>query len=275
MLERRTKRDESDNSPGFINFRLDEELTKAERILATMLASQSMGPGRGVLQAARGLAFLRVTKVGFAFSGRFGTGIVLAKLADDSWSAPSAIGTIGLSVGFQIGAQVADFLIVLNTQEAVDSFSAGGQVALGGQIGAVAGPVGLSREAGVAAQPKAMAPIYTYSISKGLFAGVSLEGSVINERSAVNERHYAKQVRAKQLLAGEISPTAACAKLHAALNALDNDRDDGPQYNAYERPGGVEPPVARSPMAAREASLNPSYAEATAPVAHAYVSNPF
>jgi hypothetical protein len=130
--------------------------------------------------------------------------------------------------------------------------------------------VGLSREAGVSAHPKAMAPIYTYSISKGLFAGVSLEGSVINERSAVNERHYAKQVRVAQLLAGEVPPTAAAAKLHAALNALDNDRDDEPAYNiSFDRPGGVEPP------AAREASSTPSYAEATAPVAHAFVSNPF
>lgn len=61
------------------------------------------------------------------------------------------------------GAQIADFLIVLNTHEAVVAFSGGGQVTVGGQVGAVAGPVGASREAAVAAQPSAVAPIYTVS----------------------------------------------------------------------------------------------------------------
>ena len=88
-------------------------------------------------------------------------------------------------MGFQFGAQVADFLIILNEEEAVRSFSSGGAFNLGGQIGAVAGPVGASREAAVSAQLDLIAPIYTYSISKGLFAGISIEGTVINERNSV------------------------------------------------------------------------------------------
>mmetsp|Transcript_10557 Transcript_10557/g.33747 ORF Transcript_10557/g.33747 Transcript_10557/m.33747 type:complete len:359 (+) Transcript_10557:49-1125(+) len=224
-LERREKRDEAGPGPGLVNFRLDEEIDKAERILKLMLASPKSGPAPEILQKAKGLAFLRVTKVGFAFSGRFGSGLVVARLPDGGWSAPSAIGTVGVSMGFQLGAQIADFLIVLNTEEAVAAFSGGGQVSVGGQVGAVAGPVGASREASVSAtttEKPSAAPIYTYSISKGLFAGVSLEGSVVNERNAVNERHYASPgIRAKQILTGLVRPMPTCANLHAALAQLD------------------------------------------------------
>ena len=132
-----------------------------------------------MLRRARGLAFLRVTKAGFALSARFGTGCVVARLGDGSWSGPSAIGTVGASVGFQFGAQVADFLIVLNDDRALQSFSGGGAFSLGGQIGAVAGPVGASREGAASMTLDNLAPIYTYSISKGLFAGISIEGTEV------------------------------------------------------------------------------------------------
>ena len=196
----------------------------------------------------RAQAFLRVTKAGFAFSARFGTGLVVARLPRGGWSAPSAIGTVGASFGFQLGAQVADFLVVLNTDAALRwrggvrlrgekraastaregrrprrrSFSEGGAVSLGAQLGAVAGPIGASREASVAAQPSAAAPVFTYSLSRGLFAGVSLEGSSINERNSVNERHYQRVgVRASELLQGLVPPRPAARGLLSALDALD------------------------------------------------------
>lgn len=225
-LERRRPRSEEAPGPGFVNFRMDEECAKAERILKLMLASPKSGPSRGVLEAARGLAFLRVTKVGFAFSGRFGTGLVVARLKDGGWSAPSAIGTVGLSMGFQAGAQVADFLIVLNTRAAVTAFSGGGHLTIGAQLGAVAGPLGASREAGVAGQPEALAPIYTYAIAKGIFLGASLEGAAINERTSVNERHYARAVRASEILAGAVEPMPSALELMSALAALNAPEED-------------------------------------------------
>mmetsp|Transcript_30904 Transcript_30904/g.99711 ORF Transcript_30904/g.99711 Transcript_30904/m.99711 type:complete len:364 (-) Transcript_30904:43-1134(-) len=233
-FERREKRGgESTLGPGW-NFRIDEEVDKAERILALMLASPNAGPPRSVLRNAKGLAFLRITKLGLAISARVGTGLVVARLSSGGgWSPPSAIGTVGVSFGFQLGAQLADFLVVLNTEQAVAAFSGGGQVTLAGQIGAVAGPIGASREAGVAAQPKAVAPIFTYSMSKGLFVGVSLEGSVINERNSVNERHYGRPgIRARDVLTGAVAPTLAAAKLIAALLALDDGNNPGAVYSA-------------------------------------------
>ena len=221
-VERRVATAQGDLGSGLVNFRLDEECDKAERILAKMLASPTTGPPTHVLRRARGLAFLRVTKAGFALSARFGTGCVVARLGDGSWSGPSAIGTVGASVGFQFGAQVADFLIVLNDDRALQSFSGGGAFSLGGQIGAVAGPVGASREGAASMTLDNLAPVYTYSISKGLFAGISIEGTVINERNSVNERHYAfPGVRARQVLAGDVPPRGPAARLLAALRALD------------------------------------------------------
>ena len=188
---------------------------------------------------------MRVTKAGFAFSARFGTGLVVARLPRGGWSAPSAIGTVGASFGFQLGAQVADFLVVLNTDAALrwrggvrlrgekraastareggDDHGAGPSPrAAPSRSARSSAPIGASREASVAAQPSAAAPVFTYSLSRGLFAGVSLEGSSINERNSVNERHYQRVgVRASELLQGLVPPRPAARGLLSALDALD------------------------------------------------------
>src|SRR6188474_562770 len=77
-----------------------------------------------VLRDAKGVAILTVTKAGFVLSGRGGTGVVVAR-TDGGWSGPSAIGTGGIGVGFQVGLQVSEYVIILNTQEAVNSFAKG------------------------------------------------------------------------------------------------------------------------------------------------------
>jgi SH3 domain-containing YSC84-like protein 1 len=96
---------------------------------------------RKVLRNAHGLAIMRVVKVGFVFSGKGGEGVVLAR-TDNGWSGPSFIGTGGAGWGLQIGAQVTDFVFVLNNRDAVQGFSRGGNVTLGGEVSAAAGPVG-------------------------------------------------------------------------------------------------------------------------------------
>src|SRR5205809_6280022 len=94
-----------------------------------------------VMRAARGLAILTVTKAGFIGSVRGGTGIVVAR-TDTGWSGPSAIGTGGIGVGFQAGAEVSELVIVLNTPAAVDAFAKGGNVTLGADLRAAVGPGG-------------------------------------------------------------------------------------------------------------------------------------
>lgn len=166
-----------------------------------------------VLRDAKGLAILTVTKAGFVVSGRGGTGVIVAR-TDNGWSAPSAIGTGGIGVGFQAGVQVSEYVIVLNTQEAVNAFSKGSNVTLGANLSAAIGPVGRSAEAGAAPQ----AAIYTYSRSQGIFAGVSLEGTVIATRYKANEEYYEKPVYVGDILGGNVKPPADAQKLLDVLS---------------------------------------------------------
>ncbi|KAJ1797586.1 hypothetical protein LPJ59_003042 [Coemansia sp. RSA 2399] len=170
----------------------------------------------GILEKAKGIAFLTVLKAGFIWSGRIGSGLVVARLPDGNWSAPAAIGLAGAGVGGQIGAELTDFVMVLTTDSAVKAFSHGGNVTLGANLGVAAGPWGRSAEASGAVRN--FAPVLSYSRSKGLFAGVSLEGSAIIGRKDANEKLYGRKLTAEQLLRGEQPPPPEAAPLYRALN---------------------------------------------------------
>lgn len=166
-----------------------------------------------VMRDAKGLAILTITKAGFIFSGRGGTGIVVARTGK-GWSGPSGIGSGGVGVGFQAGAKVTEFVIVLNTDKAVGAFAKGGNVTLGGALSIAAGPVGRAAEANVALQ----AAMYSYSRSQGVFGGVSLEGTVIGARTDANKEYYGKPVKAKDILAGKVKPPAGAQELLKELS---------------------------------------------------------
>jgi lipid-binding SYLF domain-containing protein len=103
---------------------------------------------RGVLRHARGLAVTSVVKAGFIFSGKGGHGVVVAR-TNHGWSGPSFVGTGGAGWGLQIGAEMTDFVIVLNNAAAMRAFSRGGNVTIGADVSAAAGPVGRAAEADV------------------------------------------------------------------------------------------------------------------------------
>jgi hypothetical protein len=107
-----------------------------------------------------------VLKAGFVFSGKAGSGVVIARLPDGSWSAPSCIATGGLGWGLQIGADITDFVIVLNSEDSVKAFSMGGNMTIGGNISASAGPIGTGGS--VQASLAHPAPMFSYSKSKGM-----------------------------------------------------------------------------------------------------------
>ena len=166
-----------------------------------------------ILINARGLAIISVVKAGFILSAKAGEGVVVARTGH-GWSGPSFIGTGGAGGGPQIGAQVTDFIIVLNTERAIWAFSKGGNVTLGADLSVAAGPVGRAAEADVTPR----AAIYTYSKSKGLFIGASLEGAVIGTRKGANDRYYGQPVSAYDILRGSVAPPAGAANLRAALS---------------------------------------------------------
>ncbi|KAF2670105.1 DUF500-domain-containing protein [Microthyrium microscopicum] len=199
---------------------MKSECKKAAKILTSFVdPNQALGQDKiippDILARAKGLAILSVVKIGFLGSGRVGSGLVIARLPDGTWSAPSAIGTGGAGFGGQIGLEFTDFVFILNSNDAVKTFSQAGSVTLGGNVGIAAGPVGRSAEAAGAASMKGVSGVFAYSRTKGLFAGVSLEGSVIIERKDANAKLYNRTVSAASLLGGSIpAPTEADALLH-------------------------------------------------------------
>jgi lipid-binding SYLF domain-containing protein len=136
----------------------------------------------------------------------------VARTPDGGWSDPSFIGTGGAGWGLQIGAQITEFVFVLNTREAVRAFSRDGNVTIGVDLSAAAGPVGRDLQASLTPR----AAIYAYSRSEGLFAGVSLEGAVIATQKTANRRYYGRPVRSTDILQGRVRSRRA-GVLRAAL----------------------------------------------------------
>jgi lipid-binding SYLF domain-containing protein len=191
---------------------MQDDVDQAISIFTRFNEMPEQGIPKAVLKDARGLAILTVAKAGFIVSGRGGSGVVVARTGK-GWSPPSAIATGGAGFGLQIGAQVSEFVLVLNTDAAVKAFSREGNVSLGTDLSVAAGPVGRS----IGAQVVPTAAVYTYSRSQGLFAGISLEGTVIGTRKELNAEYYGRPVTAEQILSGKIKAPAGAKKLQRVL----------------------------------------------------------
>ncbi|XP_074521116.1 SH3 domain-containing YSC84-like protein 1 isoform X2 [Halichoeres trimaculatus] len=201
---------------------LKSEAKKAAKILRDFTEiSNRNGPDKlipaHVIAKAEGLAIISVIKAGFMITARGGSGIVIARLADRRWSAPSAIGIAGLGGGFEIGVEVSDLVIILNQRRAIEAFTKGGNLTLGGNCTVAVGPMGRNVEADVAL--RSTAAVFTYCRSRGLFAGISLEGSYLIERKETNRKFYSREIRASAILNGDVEPPAECFDLYHVLDA--------------------------------------------------------
>ncbi|XP_061780171.1 SH3 domain-containing YSC84-like protein 1 isoform X2 [Nerophis lumbriciformis] len=232
---------------------LKSEAKKAAKILREFTEiSNRNGPDKlipaHVIARAEGLAIISVVKAGFVITARGGSGIVIARLADRRWSAPSAIGIAGLGGGFEIGVEVSDLVIILNQRRAIDAFTKGGNLTLGGNCTVAVGPIGRNVEADVALRN--LSAIYTYCRSRGLFAGISLEGSYLIERKDTNRKFYARSVRASGILNGDVEPPQECYDLYHILDSYtDAYVDDWTSKNA---PVKSSRPPARPPAPSQQ-----------------------
>jgi lipid-binding SYLF domain-containing protein len=198
----------------------------------------------------------------FLLVSPIGTGLVISRLNDsieNCWSAPSAIGTVGVSWGALIGVDLTDYVILLNTDESVKAFMTVGQVTVGGGLEVAVGPIGRSGSADLhVSSTGTIAPAYSYSHSRGIFAGVSLDGSVIMTRDNVNYNFYGRQVTPEEILTGHIPPPRAGKPLYHALNealaAIPDDHSKPPPVmgklinmtQQYHIAPHVPPPVSSS-----------------------------
>ncbi|CAH0475567.1 unnamed protein product [Peronospora belbahrii] len=244
---------------------MEKEIVKAAGILdscfRSTVSADSAIPAE-MIQNAVGLAFLTVVKAGMVWTGKMGTGIVIARLADGSWSPPSGIGTAGMGFGAEIGGEIIDFLIVLGSPSAVKTFKKGTQVSVGAGIDLAVGPVGRAAGASVNAGGGGISGNYTYSHAKGAFAGVGLHGSTFVVRGAMNSQFYGRKVTPNEILSGQVTPLpGSCDVLFDAirracgqqgLNAGRNPNLLGPS-NSYH--GSNEAPDAADHAAAARASF--------------------
>jgi len=173
--------------------RADETLNRIENckaVLQGVLDLPEKGIPPALLDNATAVAIVPdVVKLAFVVGGRHGSGVLLVREGDGGWSLPVFIQLSGGSLGWQIGAQSTDVVLVFKDRQRVDSLLKG-QFTLGADASVAAGPVGRQAEAATNARMKA--EIYSYARSRGIFAGVSLEGSKLAVDQDADQAFYGR-----------------------------------------------------------------------------------
>jgi lipid-binding SYLF domain-containing protein len=189
----------------------------ATTVLNEMMRARDKAIPGAILEKAEAIAiFPGVKKAGFVVGGQWGRGIISVRDAETrKWSSPAFLTLTGGSVGAQIGGTEIDVILVIMNRSGVEHLLSN-QVKLGAEMSAAAGPIGRASEASTDVQLQAQ--ILSYSRSRGLFAGVTVNGSVIKEDVDANTRFYEKTLSSEDIVferAGT-SPTSVTT-LKAAL----------------------------------------------------------
>jgi lipid-binding SYLF domain-containing protein len=177
-----------------------ERALKAGAALDSIMASPDQEIPKELLAKAHGIAVIpNVVKGAFLAGGRFGKGLVSARDEKGEWGTPMYVDIGGGSFGLQIGVEATDLILVFTEPEGLREMLKD-NLKLGADAGAVAGPVGRRVEAGT--NLTFDSPIYSYSRNKGVFAGVSLDGSVLAVDDSANEDVYGKNLTGTDILLG-------------------------------------------------------------------------
>lgn len=194
-----------------------ERVDRAREVFQDLITAADRAVPESLLVRTRAIAiFPRVLKAALGFGGRYGKGVVSCRDSAGQWSPPAFLTLTGGSWGLQIGAESAEvvlfFMSERGTRSLLDS-----KFTLGGKVGVAAGPVG--RTAEVATDLKLDAEIYSYARSKGLFAGLSLEGARLAPDNKSIESFYGEPVSARALLFDHKAPRVppAAEKLMQSL----------------------------------------------------------
>jgi len=159
-----------------------------------------------------------VLKAAIGIGGSFGRGVMVCRSGEHftgSWGAPAMYALEGANIGFQLGGQATDFVLLVMNQRGAESLMSS-KVKLGADAAAAAGPKG--RTATAATDVVMRAEILSYSRSRGLFAGISLEGSTLRPDNGANEKLYGKKLTAEDILRhGKVGRPAAASILDAEL----------------------------------------------------------
>lgn len=184
-----------------------ERVAEAATVLTEIMSIPENSIPEELMARAHGIAVIpHVVKGAFGIGGQWGKGLMSQRREDGSWSQPAYIEIGGGSFGLQIGVQASDIVLVFTDEDGLRGVLKG-KLKLGADASATAGPVG--RKAEVGTDILLRSAVFAYSRSKGLFAGISLDGSVIGIDDSANEKIYGKSVTGEQILLGKTVPTNA------------------------------------------------------------------
>ncbi len=185
-------------SPAMADARLAQKIQTSEDVLRELLSAPDHEVPEELLERARCVAILPgVVKGAFGWGGKHGRGVLSCRGGELGWSAPVFVRISGGSFGFQIGVQAADVVLFLMSERSVKSLLKS-QFTLGGDVSVAAGPLGRSAEASTDA--RLQAEIYSYAKTRGLFAGISVEGSRLAPHLKSMIRYYGRPLDARALL---------------------------------------------------------------------------
>jgi len=208
--------------PALAQKKEQQRLRDSYEVMKQILAAPDKGIPQDLLNKAECVVvFPSVKKAAFVFGASYGRGVMTCRTGENfrgPWSAPAFFALEGGSFGLQIGGEATDFvLLVMNEQGARSVMSS--KVKLGGDASVAAGPVG--RAASAETDIAMNAEILSWSRNKGIFAGLSLEGSTLRSDDDANDNLYGKELNAKQiLLQGAVKTPPSGSGLIALLNRV-------------------------------------------------------
>jgi lipid-binding SYLF domain-containing protein len=198
--------------PALAQDKEQDRVENAGKVMKEILNAPDSIP-QSVLDKADCVVILpSVLKFAIGFGGSYGRGVMTCRGGKDfrgHWGAPSMIALEGGSAGLQLGGNATDFVLLLMSPRSASSILTS-KVKLGGDASAAAGPVG--RTASAETDVTMRAEILSYSRARGLFAGISLEGSTLRPDNGANKNLYGKEVSAKSIVFNHAVPVPACAK---------------------------------------------------------------
>ena len=203
----------------------DERLENSAAVMKELLQGDKGLPVSVLNQAKCVLVFPSVKKVAVGIGGSYGRGVLVCRKGEkmsSAWGAPVMYSLDQGSLGIQLGSTATDFVLVVMHDKGVDAIL-NGKTKLGADAAAAAGPTG-AQATGYNASDMKSSDILTYSRSKGLFAGVSLEGGSMDTDKEANKKLYGKELGAKEIVTGDQPVVSAAEPLVSLLNATSPDR---------------------------------------------------
>jgi lipid-binding SYLF domain-containing protein len=193
-----------------------ERAIESAGVLQQILKAPDKTIPKELLEDACAIAVIpHVVKGAFVVGGEYGKGLVAQREGKGKWSAPSYIDLSGGSFGFQIGASATDFVLVFTNSDGIKPLLKG-KLTLGADASLAAGPIGRSAEAGTDITLKAA--VYSYSRTKGVFAGIALDGAVLRIDDEANQKVYGARLSGQDiLLNGRAKPNEIVAPFLEAL----------------------------------------------------------